>query len=62
MTTMTDSWVPEARPVPEALQEGFEAPPYVDPWNSVGERLDKAMRERLEAFKLLGGGIGDVSE
>ena len=53
-------WVVDPRPVPEALQKDFEAEPYADPWNSVGERLDKAMRERLEAFKLLGSGLGDV--
>lgn len=56
---MTTDWQVEPRPVPEALQEGFEAPPYVDPWNSISQRLDSAMRERLEAFKLMGSGLGD---
>lgn len=55
---MTD-WVVDPKPVPAELQEGYQAPPFEDPWNSVGERLDKAMRERLEAFKLMGSGIGD---
>lgn len=52
-------WVVEPKPVPVELTEDFKAAPFEDPWNSIGERLDKAMRERLEAFKLMGSGLGD---
>jgi hypothetical protein len=60
---MTTEWVPEARPVPVELTEEFEAEPYRDPFaDTIAQRLDAAMREKLEAFKLLGGGVGDVAE
>lgn len=60
---MTDAWVPEKRPVPEELTEDFQAPPYRAPLSTpVMERLDHAMRERLEAFKLMGSGLGDAGD
>lgn len=57
---MTD-WVVDPKPVPVELTEDFEAEPYRDPFaDTIAQRLDAAMRERLEAFKLLGSGLGDV--
>jgi len=57
---MTTDWVPEPREVPVELTEEFKAEPYRDPWSvPIMERLDSSMRERLEAFKLMGAGIGD---
>lgn len=49
-------WVPDPRPVPEALTPEFQAEPYTDPWNSIMERLDHATRAEL---RLLYSGIGD---
>jgi hypothetical protein len=51
-------WQVEPRETPEALKPGFQAERYTDPWNSISERLDSAMRQRLEAFKLLGAAVG----
>lgn len=49
-------WVPDPRPVPEALTADFHAEPYQDPWNSIMERIDNAT---LADLKLLFSGIGD---
>ena len=54
-------WQAERRPVPDALLEDFEAEPYRDPFaDTISQRLDSVMRERLEAFKLIGSGLGDA--
>lgn len=57
---MPDGWVPDPRPVLDELTETFKAAPYRPPMSvPVMDMLDKAMRDKLEAFKLIGGGIGD---
>jgi hypothetical protein len=63
MTDGTGDWVLEPREVPEALTEDFQAEPYRDPWaDTIAQRLDTAMRERLDAFFHMGSGIGDVRD
>lgn len=56
---MTTDWVPESRPVPPALAEGFEAERYDENDYRIGlmepvlKRLDQATLEQLSA--ILGG-------
>ena len=51
------AWAPEPRPIDPELTDTFEAEPYVDPWNSIMERLSLADREALRL--LAAGGIGE---
>lgn len=55
---MTDAWIPEPRPVPEALKEDFQAKTYNDPFlGSILDRFDNATREQL--MDMARGGIGE---
>ncbi len=60
MTTMTDGWVVDPRPVPEALIDTFEAPPFNGieagrDWVSLQEKLDAGGMAILMRY----GSIGD---
>lgn len=58
MSDPRDAWAIEPHPLPaDELAPDFQATPYVDPWNSILERIANADPDTMR--KLANWGTGD---